>query len=1426
MIQGLMCPNDYETKQGWYELGSDGKQTLLWHYEPEDWDYENNGDPTFPFGIGFYRNGNIQGFYSSVFGGWGICGHGTMSLDGKLVDYVEDVYETFNQFVFACAYDQNEDKVYAFTIDSSGTGYMFQSINPDTWEFTPIKDGIYLEDVCIAFSYNSADGKMYGVTSEGHFVQVKKDGGLELLKDLDLPTTNATCGMTYSPYDQCFILVHSADSLTYEYLINPVTYEMQLVSELYNVLQYPLLICTDKMKDPQSPRAPILNSVEFDKNSLSGFASVTVPIKNFGDEDLTGEGEMVAECDGVIISRITSLPGETLNMPLEKITEGNHTFQFYYVHGGFDGPRNENKCYVGYDIPQSPTEVVLSENKITWSPVSEGVNAGYIDIENLSYNVYLNDEKLNSEPVSATELEYSIPDVEYTVLVASVEAINHGHASAKTYSNNIAGGNPLELPVALTPTSEEVPLFSGYTTSEYDDSWHYDVYEKSFYVGTYGDRETDWLFLPLVNVPTSEKLIELTFDIKGGSEYPETVSVCLVTDKDVETEIPVESIGCAGYEYESRTCRFASPITGPVYISFKTSRTPEGDGIYLRNFQVSVTEYSTKVPGKCSDIKSIAYPKGGLGASVTLTLPLNNASGEPLNATEPITSNIVSEVGAASAEGYPGDTITLDVETVQGFNDIEVYAESAEGNGLGAKTTVFTGLDIPKPISATTFHESDDNMSAVILWEAPTEGINGGYVNPDEVTYSLYLPDEDGYSWIEKELLDTQRQCEVEAADTERLEWTEYGILTSNSSGNSGILFSNNVLLGKPYSLPMIETFASYDVAYGPVYSEGPDSRYQDCVYMGYIDSINGIEYDGFGIYAYAPDEGDRGRVVLPKFLTGNTPDTFFEFTSLTGAGTPTIDILARPNGQDPIKIGELADDGELCWKTHRFEIPAEVMQYECVAICLDFIFGSRDEETAITSYKIARIYEKDYSVSNGIAALNAVVGTPVELSVLVENSGANTQPVPCLVANIFREDTLLSSVEMESDDEADLPSLGKTLYSGIWTPDGGTTGQIDIIFSIVDEDQFTDNNTCSSSILISKGNIPVVDDLRATRNDDGSVSLEWTEPNIPDGYEGFENFQSFTVLDNYGDFISIDNDGMNHLFFANFHIPYEFEPKAWQIIGTEEVSKIMNEQAGEENTYFIAAEGDRFAVSFAPYYHDASVEFFGEDWLISPELTPNSKFSFQASNLPGYYETISVKVSESPEMEDFIELDALDVRSSRWREYEYMLPEGMKYFAIVSEGNSNSSFILMLDEICYESAALQMDVIGYDIYRDGSLHVENAVSTHAWVDEEAPAEEYITYQIVPVLSRDGQVLRGKFSNIATASPHNNVDNIEIDNIKIAILDDGIFISNGADEIYTINSVEGLRLQGGILNTDSVFIELNTGIYIIRIGSRSYKVMI
>lgn len=246
---------------------------------------------------------------------------------------------------------------------------------------------------------------------------------------------------------------------------------------------------------------------------------------------------------------------------------------------------------------------------------------------------------------------------------------------------------------------------------------------------------------------------------------------------------------------------------------------------------------------------------------------------------------------------------------------------------------------------------------------------------------------------------------------------------------------------------------------------------------------------------------------------------------------------------------------------------------------------------------------------------------------------------------------------------------------------------------------------------------------------------------------------------------------------------------------------------------------GDKFLCCMA-----ADPEFVAsghnDDWLISPILNGKSQtvslwakslFAGDNNGLLEHFEVLGSTTGQ--ETSDFTQklLDADKVPDS-WTQYSVDIPEGVRYFAIHTI--SADKFMLMLDDIYYQPDTIK--VAGYRIYRDSTLLATVAPTQFSYTDNEADGESH-NYQITTVYE----------SGESNAShPYTVSTGLNGILAQAPLVGSGkgfVVVDNAAGQHVELYALGGTRVYAGIGNSR---IHVPAGIYIIKVGNRSSKIIV
>jgi len=135
----------------------------------------------------------------------------------------------------------------------------------------------------------------------------------------------------------------------------------------------------------------------------------------------------------------------------------------------------------------------------------------------------------------------------------------------------------------------------------------------------------------------------------------------------------------------------------------------------------------------------LSFPDGTLTGTVSFTCPANTFDGAPGTGT---LTYVIEANGLTVASGQAayGQSVQKQV-TFQAPGDykIKVYATNSVGDGPAAESEMFIGNDLPQAPQLTA---TMGDGTVTLSWEPVTASVNGGYIDLDNLTYTVTrMPD-------------------------------------------------------------------------------------------------------------------------------------------------------------------------------------------------------------------------------------------------------------------------------------------------------------------------------------------------------------------------------------------------------------------------------------------------------------------------------------------------------------------------------------------------------------------------------------------------------------------------------------------------------------------------------------------------------------
>lgn len=200
------------------------------------------------------------------------------------------------------------------------------------------------------------------------------------------------------------------------------------------------------------------------------------------------------------------------------------------------------------------------------------------------------------------------------------------------------------------------------------------------------------------------------------------------------------------------------------------------------------------------------FANGKLTGKINFTAPEKTYGGQTL--TGDLTYKVLVD-GVENMQGstQAGKATTAEVTTTQGLHDFAVIVSNAEGDGDKAEIeNIYVGHDTPKQVKNVKLGQGDAADKLTLTWDAATEGMHNGYVDPTEVKYQVRkMPS--------GEIVDNAATSPFKYTVTqEKAEKCFFDVTPYIDDEHKGLpTASNKVMIGKPFEVPYAAGFDTND---------------------------------------------------------------------------------------------------------------------------------------------------------------------------------------------------------------------------------------------------------------------------------------------------------------------------------------------------------------------------------------------------------------------------------------------------------------------------------------------------------------------------------------------------------------------------------------------------------------------------------------
>ena len=1211
-----------------------------------------------------------------------------------------------------------------------------------------------------------------------------------------------------------------ADGTSYMCVVNTETAETTTLYKLALNDEIMGMYIPTPAADAKAPGECASFHANFEGNSLEGELTLTAPSTLFDGSAASGDVNVTVLVSGKEVMNEKVSYGEECKVPVNVEEAGTYTFTVFASNDAGEGPRSNLKhVWVGPDTP-SATKVTLKyedgKMDLSWNAVTSGINGGYLDLDNLTYTItrYPGANVVATDYKSTTfEEVFPAPTESLDVIYYTVTASCNGLVSAPAQSETVTLGNI--VPPYLNKFDSENDL-GGWKTEDAngdDVTWFWEGTDGGDMRNSFNDDQAadDWFISPAVKLKKG-KAYYVSIDTRGTStSWTERVEL-----KYGRTQT------AAGM---TKTLAGPLEMTNNVFESLGGLLVPEEDGIYYigihgisdaANLDLVADNFSIEdgisayVPSAPEDLKISPDIYGKLAAEISFTAPAVDLQGNALTSLTKVEvmrgDEKVKEFSSPAVGEELKFTDTLPEEGVYSYT---VIGYNEEGKGLSIEGSNYVGVNLPTEPLKVRFDATPGSGLVTLQWDAIETDIHGNPMLAENVTYTVY--DVSGEVVV---LAEGLKECSYtyQAVPEGEQKFIQCAVCAVTSAGEGEPGYSEITPVGVPYK-SVDETFADGDVKSDFGAGSIEEGQWQVCTDATFKDIKSRNGDNGF-LACRSKGAGSGAELMTGLVSTADMKSpaaSLYVYNYVDGEDDDNniIMIQARKSINDDFttllegEVNQLCN-GEEGW--HRLAVSLGAYAGGIVQVKITAI-GGIFTYTCIDDIRVDSMLATDLTISSFSGPDLVTCGDNVALATTIENLGS--------------EESGAFTIELYGDGELiDTKEVKNLAAGGALNIDFNTVmpamANKEVTYKLVvksDKDENADNNTSLEwTVEPAESPLPEATDLEGNIDED-VVVLTWNEPDlnsyVPQITDDFEDGEAFSS--EYGKWTFVDEDNSPVGGFKDMEIP-------GITIGTTTGSFWNWDTAalGGTDPTFASHSGTHYL--FSLFRQDDGQS---DDWAISPELYGNAQtISFYAKS---YSALISEKVEVyysmgSLDPKDFVKvLDATELSNS-WTKISAALPEGAKHFAIRS--CAEGAFMLMVDDVTYSPAGAKFDgsLLGFDIYRDGVKINKETVEDFEFTDDDIKGGQKYVYNVVAVYD----------NGISKPSNDVSIDTSGVEEISASaafrIVEGGVEIL-ATDVETSVCGINGLVYYTGVPSQPTT-VNLSNGVYILKIGKRSYKVTI
>ncbi len=993
------------------------------------------------------------------------------------------------------------------------------------------------------------------------------------------------------------------------------------------------------------------------------------------------------------------------------------------------------------DIVVTPFEETLGAT-ITFTAPATAIDGSALT-ENLSkIEIYRDGQYIGevTDVAPGAQVSYVDQDVDLTIGVHSYQVYPYNASGVGQKSEPVDAFLTMVFDVPYTADlldQSAVNAFSVIDANDDGSTWEWNSSLAAYYrYNSYNDGD-DYLVSSPIRVEAGKNYDIVIEACANSAYYPERFEVVVGNAPTAEalTQVVIEPTDLLTDEYDEYDGTFTATENGTIYVAVHA--ISDADMYYLKVRSLAVVEGPASTAPAAAEVTAEAWPEAALTSVVKMTVPTKAIDGSNLTGNlEKIeiyrNGELIGQIDDNVKPGINKYYLDNNVPT-DGLYTYQVVAYNANGERgrKSEKVKTFVGLDIPATVSNLT---GTDNGTNIEFQWAPIDNVgeNGGYVNPATTDYSVWSMQIvesffGSYLDFDQKLATVQNTTSATIdfnTDEGEQQYKYWGVATENANGTNNDAALYSLLVGAPYTLPVVEGFTGSALHY--VWES-------ENAYL--MISPDATDDDGVALDLLAEEPG------LATFTSGKL--------NLNGIVNPTLIFDVKSETISELYVIGSVDGGSyyvlqtipVSSEYSTVKVPLNILQsgrYAQVGFMANFVNGTEvdlwtgsivtaGDDAVIDNIRIQDLYQYDLAAAVSVQK-SVMAGDKATVKVTVSNQGENAAD-EYTVKVTTGEVVLLEQTVTEALAPFKKQVIEAELQTSIFDNAADLTINAEVIYA---NDLNEDNNAAEAMISIKESAAAQPTDLAATVQEDKTVKLTWNAPDnsVSEITEDFEDQAIFEAGSTggitadesngaFGDWKLYDGNGITVYGWNGITVPGIGDPSAWVVLNPATVSE-------DFAASYAPASGEQFLISMCPA--DNSGTPAADHWLISPELPGVAQtISFQARAITAQYgaETFEILASSSnSQPASFTKVAELSTEATEWTEFSVDLPEGTSYFAI--RHTSTDVFGLLVDDIKYVAGGSA--IANYNIYIERALAAIVDGEETTFTTEEALADG--TYEL------------------------------------------------------------------------------------------------